>query len=309
VKYRNTGSQFHLKRGGWGGVGWGRTGQVPYKLEQGSADCSPLRLCAYWCQLSAKQIEHRGCEYTGVTPQTIGSTATSACDLLLLSHPDEMERELQELANKTEGTGVERSFGIRQRVALRKDRPTYNATGNVLQWTDGSQPTPPTEPLGIDVPQNGLVTEPILIQPAEVKAKPSKNWLQRWLSPDPPDPRRATREPLSWLAVYFFTGGNPVAQGIRDISVTGLYVITTERWYLGTVIRLTLIDRQQPTPDRSFTVNAKVVRAGEDGLGFQFIFDVENRFIPGKPVAGGLSACENRMQIEEFLRRVKGSSS
>ena len=220
-----------------------------------------------------------------------------------------MERELQELANKSAETGIERPFEIRQMVSSRKARPTYIATGNVLQWVDGSEPTPSTEPLGIDVPQNVLVTEPILIQPAEVKAKPSKNWLQRWLSPDPPDPRRATREPLSWLAAYFFTGGNPVAQGIRDISVTGLYVITTERWYLGTVIRLTLIDRQQPTPDRSFTVNAKVVRSGEDGVGFQFVFDIENRINPDKAAAGGLLACENRMQIEEFLQRVKGSSS
>ena len=194
-------------------------------------------------------------------------------------------------------------------VSSRKDRPTYIATGKVLQWIDRSEPKASTEPLGIDVAPNGLLKEPIPIQPAEVKAKPSKNWLQRWLSADPPDPRKATREPLSWLAAYFFTGGNPVAQGIRDISATGLYVITTERWYLGTVIRLTLIDRQKPACDRSFTVNAMVVRAGEDGLGFQFIFDVENRFNPGKPAAGVLLACENRMRIDEFLQLVRGSSS
>ena len=190
-----------------------------------------------------------------------------------------------------------------------KDCPTYSATGNVLQWVDNSQPKPSVEPLLIEVHPALPVAEPVLIQPAEKKPKSSKNWLQRFLSPDPPDPRKTKREALSWLAVYFFTGGNPVAQGIRDISVTGLYAITTERWYLGTVVRLTLIDRQQPTPDRSFTVNAKVVRSGEDGVGFQFIFENEKPINAGKAAVGGLVACVNRMQIEEFLRRVRSSTS
>jgi len=40
----------------------------------------------------------------------------------------------------------------------------------------------------------------------------------------------------------------------------GSALVATERWYLGTVVRLTLTDRLDPTVDRSITLNATVVR-------------------------------------------------
>ena len=55
-----------------------------------------------------------------------------------------------------------------------------------------------------------------------------------------PDPRKSPRVPAPALAVYFWTGGVPQAHGIRDISATGLYVVTEERWYPGTVVRMTI---------------------------------------------------------------------
>ena len=136
--------------------------------------------------------------------------------------------------------------------------------------------------------------------------KAPKGWLQKLLAPEPKDPRRAPREELSWLGAYFFTGGKPVAYGIRDISLGGAYVFTEERWYPGTVIRMTLIDRRQPTPDRSFTVNAKVVRAGNDGVGLQFVLngDENTRRGDSSSIDSQVAGVDPE-QVALFLQRVR----
>jgi hypothetical protein len=115
---------------------------------------------------------------------------------------------------------------------------------------------------------------------------------------------------LSWLAAYFFTGGMPSAHGIRDISSTGLYVFTEERWYLGTVIRITLTDLRHPTAERSCTVNAKVVRWGNDGVGCQFVLKNKKDLRHGK----GSADCSfgekiSRAQVEQFLQLVRNGAS
>jgi hypothetical protein len=78
---------------------------------------------------------------------------------------------------------------------------------------------------------------------------------------------------LPGLIAYFFTGGNPVAQEVRDISATGIYIVTNERWYPGTVVRVTLTDKDHPTADRTLTVNAQAVRWGKDGVGLELVLE------------------------------------
>ncbi|HTB95885.1 MAG TPA: hypothetical protein VK716_02680 [Terracidiphilus sp.] len=103
----------------------------------------------------------------------------------------------------------------------------------------------------------------------------------RWLFPDlnidrpkeNPDRRRAMRLPTPDLVAYFFTGGAPVAHSLHDISVTGFYMQTDERWIPGTIIRMTL---QRPSargvePGDALTVHSRVVRWGQDGGGFEFV--------------------------------------
>jgi hypothetical protein len=104
-----------------------------------------------------------------------------------------------------------------------------------------------------------------------------KGWLERWIFPDPPSPldqRKAPRRPAPGLAAYFWTGSIPSAHKIRDISSCGLYVETSERWYPGTVVRMTLTksDGKTESAERSISVQAKAIRWGNDGVGLQFIF-------------------------------------
>jgi hypothetical protein len=105
--------------------------------------------------------------------------------------------------------------------------------------------------------------------------------LLRWLFPQliidepdqPIDRRRADRQTLPGLVAYFFTGGSPEAQRIANISVTGFYLHTDERWMPGTVVRMTLqrVGSTGEDPADTITVNSRIVRWGSDGEGFEFI--------------------------------------
>jgi hypothetical protein len=107
---------------------------------------------------------------------------------------------------------------------------------------------------------------------------------------------------MSGLAAHFFTGGIPEVHHVRDISPTGIYVLTTERWYLGTIVRLTLTDCRKPTIERSLTVNATVVRWGSDGVGLEFV--VHNAKDRRQRQADGADDVD-RMQINSFIQRLR----
>jgi hypothetical protein len=140
----------------------------------------------------------------------------------------------------------------------------------------------------------------------EKNAKPARSWFQRLLNPEPPQPRKALRESVSGLTAYFFTGGAPVGHAVRDVSTTGMYVFTDERWYPGTVVRITLTDRLQPTAENSITVNMAVMRCGDDGVGLQFVTrpDPSRRGRPAAP-QDMMGATADELQIVRFLQRFR----
>lgn len=96
-----------------------------------------------------------------------------------------------------------------------------------------------------------------------------KSLFGRWMSDDR---RKLDRQPSPQLVAYYFTGAAPAGYPVRDISPTGLYLLTEERWRPGTVIMMTIqrMDEDVDAADRSVAVHAKVVRWGEDGVGFAF---------------------------------------
>lgn len=139
----------------------------------------------------------------------------------------------------------------------------------------------------------------------DVSRQPAKKpfgILGKWLFPDPPDPRKMSRLAVGGLVAHFFTGGAPHPHEIRDMSLTGLYVVTTERWYPGTLIRMTLTrtDVGQSIADRSITVQSKSVRWGNDGVGLEFVF------APPKSKRDARSPLDSvdSAELEAFLKRV-----
>jgi hypothetical protein len=193
----------------------------------------------------------------------------------------------------------------------------------VLRWKDPSRPEPEPSVPGPTLPAERSVVPldiapavgPELVQPSPPHTAPEitqlrpkkKNWLERFLSTEPEDKRGALREPIPGLTAFFFTGGAPVPHGIRDVSDTGIYVFTEERWYPGTVIRMTLTDQRQPTAERSFTVNAAVMRWGNDGVGLHFIFqDKKDRRSASRAAEERTMGIADAASFKEFLSTLRG---
>jgi hypothetical protein len=144
-------------------------------------------------------------------------------------------------------------------------------------------------------------------KPEGKSAKSQRGWLDRWLHPDPPNPRKAARGPFDGLVAYFFTGGAPEPHEIRDVSSTGLFVVTTERWYPGTLIRMTLSkpDIGQAPSERSITINARSVRWGNDGVGLEFV--VEPRRNSNRGPVSPIDAVDSK-QLGHFLKLLEKSN-
>lgn len=87
------------------------------------------------------------------------------------------------------------------------------------------------------------------------------------------DRRISPRRRWPHLAAFDSEGESLTLLGVRDISTTGLYVITQERWPIGTQVRLNL-QRTDGLDDTSMiptTVELRVSRWGEDGVGLEFV--------------------------------------
>jgi PilZ domain len=279
--------------------------------------------------------------------QSIGVTGTSHGDQLLLCPSEEMKQRLQQIEQSGVESQTEQGAAPENRAAQKaggnvlpfdRNRPASMTEKPRMaddpQVVEAAPPVVEVVPPVVDVPPPAVkVAPPVVASPPAVpesgppsisappvtaaepgKGRPwvkrnstQKSWLQKLLAPDPSDPRKSPREELPWLGAYFFTGGKPVAYAIRDISAVGVYVITQERWYPGTVIRVTLVDRRNPTPDRSLTVNAKVVRPAKDGVGLEFVLNDDLRSRGTKSSMDSQVQGVDKEQIELFLDHVRRS--
>lgn len=275
---------------------------------------------------------------------TIASAGIDPGDQLILCSPEDMKLVLQQLLSEGAANQAEQSTNSSA------DLDTAGSSGRVLRMVGRSRPEPSPKPTSepsvemapvelapdraltlaeIDpapatvaapeiepapeaaaVPATAAVPAPLTVEPERQKPKAAKSWLQRMLSPDPPEPRQSARESLEGLSAFFFTGGESVAHGVRDISPTGFYVFTEERWYPGTIMRMTLTDRREPTAERSITVNATVMRRGNDGVGLAFVFaDGKNSRRGVASQLDGAPGCAGKAEVEQFIQRLRGGAS
>jgi hypothetical protein len=98
------------------------------------------------------------------------------------------------------------------------------------------------------------------------------------------DTKRAARQTAHGFVAHYWSGAAARRDDIKDISSTGLYLLTEERWLPGTVIALTLQMRSplEEISERRITIRAKTVRWGEDGVGFSFVLPEDNEARPWK---------------------------
>lgn len=103
--------------------------------------------------------------------------------------------------------------------------------------------------------------------------------LKRWLSGLPlHDRRRAERRVLPGLVSYYWDGGPSLARNVREISCNGLFVLTDQRWYPGTLVTMTLqkAASTEAEPNHSIVVQTRVVRTDSEGVGLEFSFPPRN---------------------------------
>jgi len=101
------------------------------------------------------------------------------------------------------------------------------------------------------------------------------SWLEKFLKPEA---GRADRRRVDQFAAYRWSGSALTQEMVRDISSSGLYLLTGERWQPGTVLALTLQRKgpMDPDPTRRITAQVKVTRSGSDGVGLSFLWSKDD---------------------------------
>lgn len=103
----------------------------------------------------------------------------------------------------------------------------------------------------------------------------SITWLEKFVTPEAD---RAERRSVEQFAAYRWNGSALTQDTVRDISSSGLYLITKERWQPGTILALTL-QREgalELDPARRITTQVKVIRCGPDGVGLSFLWSKDD---------------------------------
>jgi hypothetical protein len=230
---------------------------------------------------------------------SIYSSQTQVGDQMVLCVAEEMEWRLEQISERMSERIPEQlstppdESGVVQGAVLLREQPLWSGGPGLVELEDRSEDergeTPPAHEMS-------------LIEPGIKAAWPPKTWLERWWSPDP---RTAPREKAPGLAAYYWNGAAPKAHTIRDISSSGLYLVTEERWYPGTLVLMTLqkTSGEESIAERSIAVMSRAVRWGKDGVGLQFVLAGEqNPRIDEEPKQDGASKREFTRFLKQLLQ-------
>ncbi len=127
-----------------------------------------------------------------------------------------------------------------------------------------------------------------------------KAWFFRLFTSDH---RRSSRHSPSNLVAYYWEGTAPVAHRIQNISSTGFYMLTKERWHPGTIVTMTLQkDAVAGSHSKLYiAVQTRVVRLGKDGVGFSFVHPEFNGAWQGEVRSNALAG---RRAFERFIDQI-----
>lgn len=216
---------------------------------------------------------------------TIFSTQTQPGDVLLICPSDEMQDRLLQSPNgtghKTVSSGG--SAGARSSSAVVIEVPSE------LDRT-----------AELEVAHRRLVEK----ESSETESFQNASWFMRFLRWLSTDRRGSKRHPLPGLVAYYWTGGAPQAFHIADISTNGLYLLTDERWFPGTMILMTLqrTNTDGDDPDDFISVLTKVIRWGADGVGLSFVPSNTVDLNSGEPLP---ETGVGRKALHRFIQRTQ----
>ena len=218
---------------------------------------------------------------------TIFSTQTQPGDMLLICVADEMEERLARSANATGLNAAARG------PAEVKSSPAAVADPSVE----------------IDQAAELQMAQQRLAEKDGIEADAVQNasWFIRFLRWLSTDRRGSKRHPLPGLVAYYWTGGAPQAFHIADISTNGLYLLTDERWFPGTMILMTLqrTNTDGDDPDDFISVLTKVIRWGTEGVGLSFVPSNTVDLNSGEPLP---ETGVGKKALHRFIQRVQQPS-
>jgi uncharacterized membrane protein (UPF0127 family) len=219
---------------------------------------------------------------------SIYTSQTQSGDQLVLCVAEEMEQQLERLTGVREEP---QAVPVITGAALLREKPLWSGGPGLLELEYRG---------GHDKPAEQQTHNMDLTFPDAKPVRQQRNWFKRWWSPDP---RRAPRVKEPGLAAYYWNGSAPTAHGVRDISSSGLYVVTEERWYPGTLVLMTLQRTEQGDEysERTVAVQTRAVRWGPDGVGLQFVLSDDKDVRQGKAV----SDAAGRREVELLLDQLK----
>jgi hypothetical protein len=209
-------------------------------------------------------------------PHSISSSETQLGDQFVLCVTEEMQRRLEVLNGKGNASG---------------------ATADTVPGSESSLAPPGVTLAGSDGFDAGRdAPDPAPVPLGKKRIDPLRNWLKRWWSSDP---RKAPRQAAPGLSAYYWNGSTPSAHDIRDVSSTGLYLLTEDRWYPGTLILMTLQDMggKDNGTKPAISVKVRAVRSGNDGVGLQFVLSED-------PLDDETVSEANKRRLGRFLERI-----
>ena len=219
---------------------------------------------------------------------TIFSTQTQPGDVLLICVADEMEERLARSSNGAGSNAV--ASGSADGEVL-----TGGCAGTVFRVDQAAE---------LQIAQQRLARER---QRRRGRTVQNASWFIRFLRWLSTDRRGSKRHPLPGLVAYYWTGGAPQAFHISDISTNGLYLLTDERWFPGTMILMTLqrTNTDGDDPDDFISVLTKVIRWGTDGVGLSFVPSNTVDLNSGEPLP---ETGVGRKALHRFIQRVQEPS-
>ena len=82
------------------------------------------------------------------------------------------------------------------------------------------------------------------------------------------------------VIAYYWNGAAPEGHQVKSVSPAGAYVVTSEKWYPGTIVSMMFqydpyylkVANIDGNPKASLTMRAKIMRVGPDGVGVKFVY-------------------------------------
>lgn len=100
-----------------------------------------------------------------------------------------------------------------------------------------------------------------------------RSWFEKTFAQEQVIQPRPERREVPGLEAIHWTGSSPGLDIVKNISSTGMYLVTRERWPEGEVnpIRLVYPELADDSAEKQVTIETRTVRWGEDGMGLSFV--------------------------------------